>query len=136
MNPLIGGALALLALVAGGLTYGWRGVIMAMTVIVFWLLLQFSRLMRVMRLASEGPIGHVHSAVMFHSQIRAGMKMVDLLPLARSLGDKLQANPETYAWHDVGGARVEVVMENGRVDRWKLFRAEGAVTGEGELTEH
>ena len=68
VNPLLGVGLALVALIGGGLLLGWQGVIFAMTGIVFWLLLQMSRLMRVMKQAGAAPIGSVANAVMFHAK--------------------------------------------------------------------
>lgn len=124
MNNWIGSALALAAFVAGGLLYGWKGVILALTIVVFWLLLQFSRLMRVMKNAGEAPIGHVESAVMLNARLRAGMKLVDVIPLTRSLGRKLAEAPETWEWADAGGSRVELVLEGGKIARWQLVRPE------------
>jgi hypothetical protein len=43
MNQALGVALAVAALGLGYTSYGWRGVVLAVTVVVFWLLLQFSR---------------------------------------------------------------------------------------------
>lgn len=126
MNNWIGSALALAALVLGGLVYGWQGVVLALTVIMFWLLLQFTRLMRVMKAAGEAPIGTVKSAVMLNAKMRAGMKLVDVIPLTRSLGKKLGESPETWAWQDEGGVRVELVLEGGKVARWTLIRPEDA----------
>ncbi len=126
MNPWAGAGLALAALVVGGALLGWQGVIFAMTGIVFWLLLQMSRLMRVMKLAGAAPMGSVANAVMLGSKLHAGMKLVDLITLAGSLGVK-QA-PETYRWQDAGGDAVEVVLRKGRLVEWRLVRADG-VTG-------
>lgn len=130
MNKLFGVALALAALVMGGLLFGWKGVILALSVIVFWLLMQFSRLLRVMKMAGSAPVGHVDSAVMLNSRLRAGLKLVDLIPLTRSLGEKIAKEPETYRWTDPGGAAVELVMEGGLLARWTLIRPEAEPVGE------
>jgi hypothetical protein len=122
MNQWIGGALALAALVLGGVLYGWKGVILALTAVVFWLLMQFTRLMRVMRMATSSPVGHVDSAVMLNAKLKPGMKLVDVLPLTLSLGRKTADAPETYVWTDSGDVSVEVVLEGGRVARWELQR--------------
>jgi hypothetical protein len=121
MNPWIGAALALLALILGGALLGWQGVIFAMTGIVFWLLLQISRLMRVMKVAGAAPVGSVGNAVMLAAKLHAGMKLVDLIALAGSLGKK-QA-PETFAWRDAGGDVVEVKLVKGKLAEWRLVRA-------------
>ncbi|RTL44406.1 MAG: hypothetical protein EKK53_07290 [Burkholderiales bacterium] len=125
MNPWIGVGLALLALLLGGALLGWQGVIFAMTGIVFWLLLQMSRLMRVMKLAGAAPMGSVANAVMLAAQLHAGMKLVDLIRLTGSLGLKQAA--DTYLWRDAGGDAVEVVLRKGTLAEWRLVRAD-AVT--------
>ena len=122
MNAKLGWALAALALAAGYLGYGWRGVLLALTVIAFWLLLQFSRALRVMRLAAQAPVGHVPSAVMLHSQLHPGMQMMNVVKLTRSLGRKQRDEPETFAWRDESGAEVEVEFAGGRCRSWRLTR--------------
>ena len=121
MNPWIGVGLALVALIGGGALLGWQGVIFATTGIVFWLLLQMSRLMRVMKVAGAAPLGSVGNAVMLNSKLHAGMKLVDLIGLAGSLGQK-QA-PETFVWRDAGGDAVEVKLVKGKLVEWRLIRA-------------
>ncbi|MCU7374507.1 hypothetical protein PEC18_27610 [Paucibacter sp. O1-1] len=124
MNQKLGLALALAALLAGGVFFGWQGVIFALTGVVFWLLMQFSRLMRVMRMAKDAPIGHVDSAVMLNAKLKVGMRLLEVLPLARSLGRKTASEPETFVWTDPGEVSVEVVLEQGRVTHWTLQRPE------------
>jgi hypothetical protein len=113
MNPWIGVALALAALILGGLLLGWQGAIFATTGIVFWLLLQMSRLMRVMKTAAN--------AVMLNSKLHVGMKLVDLIGLTGSLG--LKQAPETFVWRDAGGDTVEVKLVKGKLVEWRLVRA-------------
>jgi hypothetical protein len=124
MNPWIGVGLALAALVLGGALLGWQGAIFATTGIIFWLLLQMSRLMRVMKLAGAAPLGSVANAVMLNSKLHTGMKLVDLITLAGSLGVKQAA--ETFAWRDAGGDTVEVVLRKGKLAEWRLVRADEA----------
>ncbi len=104
MNPLIGWLLAAAALVLGWQLYAWQGVVMAITLIVFWLVLQFNRALRVMKNAASAPVGHVDSAVMLHSRLRAGLTLVQVVALTRSLGRKEAVDPETWSWADGGGA--------------------------------
>jgi hypothetical protein len=121
MNPWIGVALALAALILGGLLLGWQGAIFATTGIVFWLLLQMSRLMRVMKTAGAAPMGSVANAVMLNSKLHVGMKLVDLIGLTGSLG--LKQAPETFVWRDAGGDTVEVKLVKGKLVEWRLVRA-------------
>ena len=124
MNPWIGVGLALLALLLGGALLGWQGVIFAMTGIVFWLLLQMSRLMRVMKMAGAAPMGSVANAVMLAAKLHDGMKLVDLIGLTGSLG--LKHGTDTYLWRDAGGDAVEVVLRKGKLAEWRLVRADSA----------
>ncbi len=129
MNPIVGWSLAVLAIAAGYVSWGWQGVVLAVTVIVFWLLLQFSRSLRVLRNAAGKPVGHVDSAVMLHSKLKAGMTLVQVLPLTRSLGTKLGEAPERWGWADAGGARVSLEFDGGKLRTWQLLRDEAAAEG-------
>lgn len=124
MTPALGWALSAAALLAGYLSWGWRGIVLALTVIAFWLLLQFSRTMRLLRQAAGSPVGHVDSAVMLQAKLRRGAPLSEVISLTRSLGRKLRDEPETFAWRDVGGAQVEVEFKDGRCTAWRLFRPE------------
>jgi hypothetical protein len=121
-SAAIGWALAVAALAAGFLGYGWRGLVLALSVIVFWLLLQFSRTMRVLRNAAGSPVGHVASAVTLQSKLQVGAPLSAVIGLARSLGRKVRDEPQTFAWRDAGGVEVEVEFERGRCRRWVLNR--------------
>jgi hypothetical protein len=122
VSPWLGWILAVLAVAAGYVAYGWPGVALAVTVTVFWLLLQFSRTLRVMQRASARPVGSVDSAVMFNAQLRVGMTLLQVLPLARSLGRRVSETPERWAWSDAGGSRVVLDFERARLARWALER--------------
>ena len=126
MNAIFGWALAAIAFVAGYLSYGWPGLFLALTIVVFWLLLQFSRTLRVLRQAGNAPVGHVQSAVMLHSKLHVGMPLVKVLPLTQSLGRKVSETPEVWAWADNTGAQVELHFEAGKLARWELTRSEQA----------
>ena len=75
-NPIVGWGLATLGIAAGYVGWGWPGVVLGITVLVFWLLLQFSRSLRVLKQAAGAPVGHVGSAVMLQSKLTAGMTLV------------------------------------------------------------
>jgi len=95
--------------------------------VIFWLLLQFTQVMRVMRTASQGPVGMVPSAVMLQAKLHAGMKMGDVIMLTRSLGQELPVEGHSvvrYRWADPGGNAVEVTVGEGRVREWQFTRAE------------
>ena len=106
-SAAFGWLLALVAHAAGYVLYGWPGVAMAFSATVFWLLLQFSRALRAMREAGGAPVGRVASAVMLNAWLRTGMRLVDVIRLTRSLGEKLSDDPETFRWTDAGQVRSE-----------------------------
>ena len=127
MNPWLGWLLAAAALAAGWFGYGWRGIALADKVIAFWLLLQFNRLVRVMREAGESPIGSVPNAVMLHAKLETGLPLLKVLRMTKSLGrrDETLNDPvrERYTWTDAGGASVAITFANGRCASWVLTRA-------------
>jgi hypothetical protein len=118
--------LALGAFAAGWLAYGWQGLVLAATVIAFWLLLQFSRTLRVLRSAANSPIGHVASAVMLNAKLRQGLRLPAVIGLTGSLGRKVADEPETFAWADAAGDEVRCEFAGGRCTRWMLTRAADA----------
>lgn len=128
----MGWALALLALVAGYVGYGWQGVALAITIIVFWLGLQFSRSLRVLRDAAGRPMGHVENAVMLHAKLNAGMRLPQVLKITKSLGTKIADEPdETFAWTDPAGDSVRLHFRGGGLTTWTLHRAGLAPPGRG-----
>jgi len=128
LNALLGWCLVVAAVAAGYVGYGWRGVALALTVTVFWLLLQFSRALRALREAGRNPVGQVASAVMFNARLHRGMRLPQVLKITRSLGrrrdDMGTGTGETWSWVDAGGHEVLVRLDGGRVTRWDLKRAQ------------
>ncbi len=128
MNPIVGWGLACVAMVAGWFSYGWQGVVMVASAIVFWLLLQFSRALRAMKNAAQAPKGEVGSTVMLNAKLRAGMTLMQVITITRSLGEHVSESPDTWAWRDAGDSRVTLVFEGGRLARWELVRPQQAET--------
>ena len=126
MSTATSWALAALALATGYFAYSWPGVVLALTVIAFWLLLQFSRALRVMRNAAQRPVGHVDSVVMLQSKLHKGMRLAQIMQISLSFGEQRASEPETYAWRDEGGSELVVELADGRLSLWNLLRAEEA----------
>ncbi len=122
MNPILGWALAVLLVAFAWQGYGWQGVLVAASAIVFWLLLQFNRSVRVMKNAGEAPVGHIPSAVMLNAKLKPGMTLLQVIALTRSLGQRLDEAGEQWAWADEGGSRVTLQFERGRLARHSLDR--------------
>jgi hypothetical protein len=126
LNPVVGWALAVAGIAAGYVGWGWRGVVLGVTAIVFWLLLQFSRSLRALQRASRAPVGQVDSALMLHSRLKPGLSLLQVLVLTRSLGTRLSERPESWGWADPGGARVRLEFDRGKLQRWSLQRTDEA----------
>ena len=122
MNSSLGWLLAALALAAGWMAYGWQGVLMAATLTVFWLLLQFSRALRAMKTAADSPLGFVASAVMFQSRLKPGLAMLQVVALTHSLGCKLGASGDVWRWADGAGNSVTLTFTDGKLTAWVLER--------------
>jgi hypothetical protein len=122
MNPILGWAMAVVALAAGWRGYGWPGIALAVSVIVFWLLIQFNRSVGVMRNAASSPIGHIDSAVMLNAKLRKGLPMIQVVTLTKSLGRRVAEYPETWTWADASGSEVTIVFDKGRCKNWVLDR--------------
>lgn len=121
-NPIVGWALAALAVAIGYVQWGWPGVALAATMIAFWLLLQFSRALRVLRTAGQAPVGHVASAAMLNAKLHKGMRLPQILALTKSLGQKIADDPETFEWTDPGGDRVRLELRQARLALWTYLR--------------
>lgn len=108
-------------------SYGWMGVALVLSALVMWLLADFTRSMRVLRMAGERPVGTVDSAVMLHTRLRKGMPLLRVIALTRSLGVAHSAQgvqPEVFGWTDAGGVGVQASFVNGKLVQWSLDRPE------------
>jgi len=60
--------------------------------------------------------------VMLNARLRAGMQMLQVVTLTRSLGRRVSVTPEIWAWADAGASEVRVTFANGRCLSWLLSR--------------
>lgn len=111
--------------VMGFRSYGWMGVAAVGGGVVMWALLHFTRLMNVLRKAADRPIGHVGSAVMLNARLQAGVSLMHVVAMTRSLG-ALQSpeneQPEFYRWTDGTRSHVTCEFHNGKLVKWALER--------------
>jgi hypothetical protein len=122
VNARLGWLLAAVFAFASWRAYDLAGLAFAASAIVFWLLLQFNRAIRVMKNAAASPVGHVASAVMFHARLARGMTMLQIVTRTRSLGRKVEGSEDDWRWSDDGGASVVLHFERGRLSRWRIER--------------
>lgn len=117
------GCLALAAWAYGA--YGWHGVLLVTGGLVMWLLMQYTRVMAVLRRANDRPVGTVASAVMLNAKLKKGATLLHAVALTKSLGQLRSpegAQPEVYRWTDNGESFVDASFVEGRLDTWRLTR--------------
>ena len=106
-------------------TYGWLGVLAALGAVVMWALLQFTRMMQVLRRAKDLPLGFVGSAVMLNAKLSKGQTLLHVIALTRSIGllqSEKGAQPEVFRWTDASESSVTVELQNGKVTAWQMVR--------------
>lgn len=104
---------------------GWQGIAFLVSGLVLWFLLNYTRMLTVMKRAADRPIGYVGSAIMLNSKLRAKLPLLHVIAMTRSLGQRLSAEgeePEIYLWRDPGNAQVTCEFEEGRLVRWRFER--------------
>ena len=92
-----------------------------------WVLLHFTRLMSIMKKASDRPIGYVGSAVMLNAKLKPKAPLVHVVAMTRSLGQRLSEegqSPEIYRWTDGTQSHVTCEFVAGRLMKWELQRPE------------
>ena len=106
-------------------SYGWAGIVAAASVLVFWILLHFSRMMQVLKRAAGRPMGYVDSAVMLNAKLKPGMSLLHVVAMTKSLGalqTAKDAQPEIFRWTDGSESRVDATFVGGKLAHHELFR--------------
>ena len=101
------------------------GVALAAGGLVMWLLLHFTRMLQVMQRAAHRPKGYVDSAVMLNAKLRAGMTLLHVVAMTRSLGEQRSPKdeqPEVFRWTDTGGSYVDCTFAGGKLVGHQLTR--------------
>lgn len=106
-------------------SYGWAGVAAAVTLLVFWVLLNFTRTMQVLKRAANRPIGYVDSAVMLNAKLKPGMTLLHVVAMTKSLGQLTSVKdqqPEVFVWKDGSESAVTCTFAGGKLSHHALFR--------------
>ena len=115
----------LVLLVAAFNIYGWRGVAVVGGGITMWLLMHFTRMMTVLKRASDRPVGYVGSAVMLNAKLKPQSTLLHVMALTRALGEQrspVGEQPEVFRWTDGTQSYVDCTFDGGRLVRWQLTR--------------
>ena len=70
--------------------YGWPGVALAATGIVMWMLLHFTRMMKVLQRASNRPVGYCDSAVMLNAKLKPGVNLLQKPYTVETLSSRIR----------------------------------------------
>ena len=114
---------------AGYRAWGWGGVALAVSGLVMYLLLQFTRSLQVLKRAANRPIGYVDSAVMLNAKLKNGQTLLHVVALTKALGT-LQSpkdeQPEVFRWTDSTDSHVTCEFRHGKLAGWTLFRPDSS----------
>ena len=105
--------------------YQWQGVAVATGAVVMWILLHFTRMVRVLSRAANRPVGHVGNAVMLNVKLQKGVNLMHVIALTKSLGERLSeenAQPEIFKWTDAGDSYVVCTFQGGKLVSWEMTR--------------
>ena len=106
-------------------SYGWKGIVVIVSVLMFGILLHFSRMMQVLKRAANRPIGYVDSAVMLNAKLKPGATLLHAVALTRSLGllkSIKGEQPEVFEWKDGSESVVTCTFVGGKLAHHKLVR--------------
>lgn len=106
-------------------SYGWAGIAALVTVLVFGMLLHFTRMMTVLKRAANRPIGHVDSAVMLNAKLRPGATLLHVVAMTRALGllkSVKDVQPEVFEWKDGTDSTVTCTFVGGKLASHVLVR--------------
>ena len=115
------------AVALGYRSYGWQGVVVIASVLVFGLLLHFSRMMQVLKRAANRPIGYVDSAVMLNAKLKPSATLLHVVAMTRSLGQLKSVKgtqPEVFEWTDGTQSTVTCTFVGGKLSHHVLVRPE------------
>lgn len=127
-------ALALVLLVLAYQSYQWMGVAFLISGTVMWALLHYSRMLQVFKKAAGRPIGYVDSAVMLNAKLRAGLSLLHVIALTKSLGTVVSSGEnddsnnkkgvirEVFVWADASESSVKCIFDNGKLSSFALTR--------------
>ena len=126
--------LGIVVVAVGWRSYGWPGVAVAVGGIVMWMLLHFTRMIKVLQRAAQRPVGYCDSAVMLNAKLRPGVNLLHVLAMTRAVGEQLspkEQQPEIFRWTDNSASSVTCEFARGRLVKWELLRPASA-PGQGD----
>ena len=129
--------LGIIVVAAAWRGWGWPGVALAVGGIVMWMLLHFTRMMKVLQGAANRPVGWTDSAVMLNAKLRPGVNLLHVIGMTGALGEQVSPKdeqPELYRWTDGTNSHVTCEFANGKLVKWTLYRPPAPDEGDAEPT--
>lgn len=111
------------ALLIGWFLFGWQGAVLSITLIAFWMILQFNQATRTLHDVAQQPKGKIDSIVRVQSKLAHGMTMPEVLRITGSLGVPTERRDE-WLWQDAAGHEIAVTLRRNVVVRWAVARAD------------
>lgn len=104
-------------------SYGWAGFAAVATLIVFGILLHFSRMIQVLKSATNRPIDYVDSAVMLSAKLKPGTTHVVAITRALGLLTSVKGRqPEVVQWKDGSQLVMTCTFVDGKLSHHVLYR--------------
>ena len=132
IRKIVPPAAAVLLIYGGWRSEGWAGVALAVAGVLMWLLLHFTRLMKVLERAADRPVGYCESAVMLNAKLRGKVPLLHVVAMTKALGEPLSekdVQPEVFRWTDTGGSHVTCEFVDGKLVKWALWRPQAPAEG-------
>jgi len=121
LRSLLFPALVLALSYAGWKSYGWQGLLLALLMSSFWVLLHFTKLMRLLRAAANRPLGAVDDVRVLQGRLKLGMPMHEVVRQSACLGKReagaSDGTSEDFVWHDPQGRTLHLRFDHGRLRR-------------------
>lgn len=119
LRPWLFPTLVLALCYAAWRSYGWQGLVLAMLMSSFWVLLHFTKLMRLLRAAAARPKGIVADIPALQRHLRPGMPMHEVVRRTACLGERPAdaTTDEVFDWRDAQGRALRLHFEAGRLAR-------------------
>ncbi len=105
--------------------FGWSGIVFVISGGVLWVLLNFTRMVTILKRAGQRPVGYADSAVMLNAKLKPGQSLMHVIALTRSLGQlesEKDTQPEIFVWKDSTDSVVRCEFRQGRLHLWELTR--------------
>ena len=113
--------------------HSWSGVALVVGGIIMWMLLHFTRMMKVLQRAADRPVGYCDSAVMLNAKLKPGVNLLHVMAMTRAIGEQLSqegADPELFRWTDSTASHVTCEFKAGKLVQWSLYRPPEAGSSE------